>query len=78
MGALDSQDQLVIRLRFWEDMTGPEIAKAMSISPEEKVYPVLQRAIDRLRQQARETYGNQEPQAASVSHRVKGHSKRAS
>lgn len=77
LDALTDQERVIIRLRFWEDMKGPEIAEAMRISPEEKVYPLLQKALDHLREQAGETYGREKSQRASVLHRVKGQHKNA-
>jgi len=53
---LEDQERMIIRLRFWEGMTGPEIARAMRISPEQRVYPLLQQAIGRLREFATRTY----------------------
>ena len=78
IGGLTHQEQLIIRLRFWENLTGPEIAKAMRISPEQKVYPLLQKAIDHLREQAVRVYAHENPRRASVSHTVKGQDRNAS
>jgi hypothetical protein len=58
-------------------MKGPEIAEAMRISPEEKVYPLLQKALDHLREQARETYRSEKRERASVLHKVKGQHRNA-
>jgi DNA-directed RNA polymerase specialized sigma24 family protein len=66
ISTLSSQDQMILRLRFWEDMTAPEIARAMKISPTERVYPLLRRALQSLREQATLTYGSQSSGAASV------------
>ena len=66
ISALPSQDQMILRLRFWEDMTAPEIAQAMKISPTERVYPLLRRALQSLREKATVTYGSQSTGAASV------------
>ena len=66
MDKLNDQERMIIRLRFWEDMTGPEIAQAMKISPGQRVYPLLQKALASLREEATRTYGNQNAQSASV------------
>jgi DNA-directed RNA polymerase specialized sigma24 family protein len=56
LNELEDQERMIIRLRFWEGMTGPEIAKAMRLSPEGRVYPLLQQSLGRLRQLATRTY----------------------
>jgi len=66
ISTLSSQEQMILRLRFWEDMTGPEIANAMRITPRQRVYPLLQRALESLRQKAAQTYGDQSTSRASV------------
>jgi DNA-directed RNA polymerase specialized sigma24 family protein len=53
---LSDQDRMIIRLKFWEDMSGAEIAAAMRISPEQRIYPLLHKAIARLRERAMRTY----------------------
>jgi len=78
LNRLTDQEQLIIRLRFWEDMTGPEIAQAMSLSPEQKVYTLLQKALSHLREEARKTYEGEKSENASVSHTVNGRQKNAS
>lgn len=66
ISTLPSQDQMILRLRFWEDMTAPEIARSMKISPVERVYPLLRSALHSLREKATVTYRNQSTGAASV------------
>ncbi len=56
MDELNDQERMIIRLRFWEGMTGPEIADAMGISPTQRVYPLLQKALSSLRERALQTY----------------------
>ncbi|MBM2846874.1 MAG: hypothetical protein HW407_2186 [Bacteroidetes bacterium] len=63
---LSDQQRMIIRLRFFEGMTGPEIAKAMHISPEQNVYPLLQKAMSRLRERASQTYADKRTRNLSV------------
>ncbi len=63
---LSDQERMIIRLRFWEGMTGSEIAKAMKISPEERVYPLLQNTLSRLRERALQTYATKSTGDLSV------------
>jgi RNA polymerase sigma factor (sigma-70 family) len=49
---LPSQERMILRLRFWEEMSGAEIAAAMSISPEQRVYPLIKAALQHLREKA--------------------------
>jgi RNA polymerase sigma factor (sigma-70 family) len=49
---LAPQEQMILRLRFWEEMSGAEIAAAMGISPEQRVYPLIRTALRRLREKA--------------------------
>jgi RNA polymerase sigma factor (sigma-70 family) len=67
MDRLNDQERMIIRLRFWEDLTGPEIARAMKISPEQAVYPLLQKALMNLRDQAQATYRTETGRHSSVS-----------
>jgi DNA-directed RNA polymerase specialized sigma24 family protein len=78
LSVLTDQERMIIRLRFWEGMKGSEIAEAMNISPEAKVYTLLQKGLAHLREQARATYRGQKQGSASVSHIVKGQRKSAS
>ena len=78
IGTLNDQERIIIRLRFWEDMTGPEIAEAMRISPEGKVYPLLQKTLTHLREQAGRTYNIKKSGHSSVLHKVKGQRNNAS
>jgi DNA-directed RNA polymerase specialized sigma24 family protein len=66
MDRLAEKERLIIRLRFWEDMTGPEIARTMNISSEQTVYPLLQKALSHLREQARQTYSTKIGSDSSV------------
>ncbi len=50
LSTLTDEEQLVVRLRFWENMTGAEIADALGISPPHRVYSMLKKALRRLRQ----------------------------
>ncbi len=63
---LSDQERMIIRLRFWEGMTGSEIAKAMKISPEQRVYPLLQNTLSRLRERALQTYATKSTGDLSV------------
>lgn len=49
---LAPQEQMILRLRFWEEMSGSEIAAAMNISREQRVYPLIRTALRRLREKA--------------------------
>jgi len=66
ISTLSNQEQMILRLRFWEDMTGPEIANAMSITPVQKIYPLLRSALEALRDRAARTYGDQSRSRVSV------------
>jgi RNA polymerase sigma factor (sigma-70 family) len=48
--------QIVLELRFWQELTGPEIAEVLDI-PEPSVRSRLQRATERLRGELREVAG---------------------
>ncbi len=52
LAVLPAEERLVVQLRFWEDMTGAEIAKVLAIDPPQRVYTILKRALKQLRQQA--------------------------
>ena len=56
LAELPKQEKLVVRLYFWEEMTGAEIAKALRITPQQQVYYTLRKALARLRNGA----GNQD------------------
>jgi DNA-directed RNA polymerase specialized sigma24 family protein len=47
---LAPEERLVVRLKFWEDMTAREIAGALGIIPEERVYSILRQSLKRLRE----------------------------
>lgn len=49
LASLPKQERLVVRLRFWEDLTAKEIAAMMKIVPEQRVYSILRSALGRLR-----------------------------
>jgi DNA-directed RNA polymerase specialized sigma24 family protein len=53
LAVLSEEERLVVRLRFWEDMTGSEIADVLSIEPTQRVYSLLKKALKRLRQHTR-------------------------
>jgi DNA-directed RNA polymerase specialized sigma subunit len=57
---------MVVRLWFWEEMTAREIAEAMRIFPEHRVYTLLRAALARLREHAEQTYRQQRSSSASV------------
>ncbi len=50
LATLSDEERLIVRLRFWEDLTGPEIARALGITPPHRVYSALKKALERLRQ----------------------------
>ena len=52
MKELSTIERMILRLRFWEDMRGAEIAAAMNILPSERVYPMLQKALQHFRAKA--------------------------
>jgi RNA polymerase sigma factor (sigma-70 family) len=54
MQELSAQEKMILRLRFWEGMSGKEIAGAMRIVPEQRVYPLIQNALRHLREKAKE------------------------
>lgn len=68
---LDDRARMVVRLWFWENMTGREIAEAMRIAPEQRVYTLLRTTLARLREHAEHTYGGQRSRHASVYHQRK-------
>ena len=49
---LTSQERLVVRMRFWEDMTAKQISAITRIQPEHRVYTILNRALQVLRKRA--------------------------
>lgn len=49
LGVLPPIDRLVVRLRFWEDMSLSEIAKLLEITPGRKIYTILQNALKLMR-----------------------------
>ncbi len=52
LNALPTEERLVVRFKFWEDMTAKQIARVMKIQPEHRVYTILQNALKTLRQKA--------------------------
>ncbi|TAK61580.1 MAG: sigma-70 family RNA polymerase sigma factor [Bacteroidetes bacterium] len=48
MEKLTEQERAVVRLRFWEDMTAPEISEILNIVPLRKVYAILEHAMKTL------------------------------
>lgn len=52
LAILTNEERLVVRLRFWENMTGSEIADALDIVPPYRVYGMLKKALRQLRQHA--------------------------
>lgn len=54
MQELSPGDKMILRLRFWENMSGKEIADVMRIVPEQRVYPLIQNALQHLRKKAKE------------------------
>jgi len=63
---LNDQERMIVRLWFWEDMSGREIAAAMKISPEHRVYSLLKKTMSRLRERAVQTYADQRTGNLSV------------
>jgi DNA-directed RNA polymerase specialized sigma24 family protein len=53
---LPDQERLVVRLRFWEDMTAKQIARLVKITPEHRVYTILQNALKLMRNEAAKTH----------------------
>lgn len=49
LAELSEEEQLIVRLRFWEDLSGPEIARVLGIEPSHRVYRALRKALDHLR-----------------------------
>ncbi|HET6274254.1 MAG TPA: sigma factor-like helix-turn-helix DNA-binding protein [Bacteroidota bacterium] len=56
---LGEQERMIVKLWFWEDMSGRDIATAMRISPEHRVYSLLKKTMARLRERASQTYADQ-------------------
>lgn len=54
MQELSPREKMILRLRFWENMSGKEIADVMRIVPEQRVYPLIQNALRHLREKAKE------------------------
>jgi DNA-directed RNA polymerase specialized sigma24 family protein len=46
---LSDQERIVIRMRFWEDLTAGQIAGILNIPSEQRVYSILRRALNQLR-----------------------------
>ncbi len=57
MSELTDEERLVLRLRFWEDMSAPEIAEALRITPQFRVYDIVNRALAHLRKRSARTPG---------------------
>lgn len=49
---LSTEERLVVRLRFWEDLTASEISGTLHIRPIRRVYSILEKALDKLREEA--------------------------
>ncbi|MFQ5569896.1 MAG: RNA polymerase sigma factor [Rhodothermales bacterium] len=54
LDALTPEERLVVRLRFWEDLTAQEIAHILQRLTPRQVYSVLDRALKKMRQCARQ------------------------
>lgn len=52
LGALEPRVRLIVRLKFWENMTAREIARILQIKGEQKVYTILQQALKELKSRA--------------------------
>ncbi len=56
LNMLPAQERLVLRLRFWEDLSVKEISKVMNIIPEQKIYAMIQKNLKQLRRLAERDY----------------------
>jgi RNA polymerase sigma factor (sigma-70 family) len=54
---LPPQERMILRLKFWEEMTAKEIAAAMHIDNEQRVYTILRSALKQLRERTLRTFG---------------------
>lgn len=52
LSLLDPRSRLILRLRFWEDMSAADIARTLQISPMSRVYALLQTALKTIRERA--------------------------
>ncbi len=52
LGSLEPQERLVVRLRYWEDLSAPAIAQLLQLPSPRKVYTVMHRALKKIRAQA--------------------------
>ena len=52
--ALTSEERLVVRLRFWEDLSAPNIAALLHGPTPRQVYTILERALKKMRRWARQ------------------------
>lgn len=57
LAELPPQERMILRLKFWEEMTAKEIARAMHLENEQRVYTILRSALQRLREKASRTFG---------------------
>ncbi|MBI3004877.1 MAG: hypothetical protein HYY49_05610 [Ignavibacteriales bacterium] len=46
---LPAEHRLVVRMRFWEDMSAVRIARILKIVPQHRVYAILQKSLQKLR-----------------------------
>lgn len=58
LGELPPQERMILRLRFWEEMTAKEIAAGMNMENEQRVYTILRSALKQLKQKATRTLAN--------------------
>lgn len=52
LATLPREQRLIVRLRFWEDMSSAEIARVLHIRPSRRVYTILEGALRTLRKKA--------------------------
>lgn len=50
LGTLPERERIVVRMRFWEDLTAKQIADLLNIPSEQRVYSILRSALKRLRE----------------------------
>ncbi|MBI5214362.1 MAG: hypothetical protein HY960_01275 [Ignavibacteriae bacterium] len=53
VGQLPERERIIIRMRFWEGMTAPEIGELLQIHPQRKIYTIIENALKTLRAHAR-------------------------
>lgn len=54
LAALTPEERLVVRLRFWEDLSAPEIATVLHGPTPRQVYTILERALKKMQRLARQ------------------------